>query len=67
MNERWGTGLTSFDEVRLPGEREWLSGSRRQDYGAFTKSGEVMMRDVLEDIWSDVNAKYGTDAQLPPG
>jgi len=32
----------------------------------FTKSGEVMMRDVLEKVWDDINKKYGTDAKLPP-
>ena len=30
-------------------------------YGEFTKSGEWMMRDVLEKVWGDVNEKYGTD------
>ena len=30
------------------------------------RSGEVMMRDVLEKIWGNVNKKYGTNVQLPP-
>ena len=38
----------------------------RQTYGEFTKSGEWLMRDVLEKVWGDVNKKYGTEAQLPP-
>ena len=38
---------------------------RALNYGEFTKSGEWMMRDVLEDIWSDVNEQYGIDAKLP--
>jgi ribonuclease Z len=39
---------------------------RLQEYGEFTASGRVMMRDVLEQVWSEVNEKYGTDAKLPP-
>jgi ribonuclease Z len=35
-------------------------------YGEFTASGEVIMRDVLEDVWSDINKEYGINAQLPP-
>ena len=35
-------------------------------YGEFTASGEVIMRDVLEDVWSDINNEYGINAQLPP-
>ena len=35
-------------------------------YGEFTASGEVIMRDVLEDVWSEINEEYGIDAQLPP-
>ena len=35
-------------------------------YGEFTASGEVIMRDVLEDVWSDVNKEHGINAQLPP-
>lgn len=34
-------------------------------YGKFTASGKVVMRDVLEQIWGDVNKQYGTDVQLP--
>ena len=40
--------------------------SLQQTYGEFTKSGEVMMREVLEQIWGEINEKYGTNAQLPP-
>ena len=43
-------------------EGELLAGS----YGEFTKSGDVMMRNVAEKVWGDVNKKYGTDAKLPP-
>ena len=51
----------------LPPAREMVvDESQRQTYGEFTKSGEWMMRDVLEKVWGDVNAKYGTDAKLPP-
>ena len=34
--------------------------SRMLKYGEFNASGEVMMRDVLERIWGDVNKKDGT-------
>jgi len=40
--------------------------SLQKTYGDFTKSGEMMMRDVLEKVWDDINKKYGTDAKLPP-
>jgi ribonuclease Z len=51
----------------LPPAREMVvDKSLQKTYGEFTKSGEVMMRDVLEKVWGDVNKKYGTDAQLPP-
>ena len=51
----------------LPPAREMVvDESQRKTYGEFTKSGEWMMRDVLEKVWGDVNKKYGTDAQLPP-
>jgi len=35
-------------------------------YGEFTASGEVIMRDVLEDVWAEINKEYGINAQLPP-
>jgi ribonuclease Z len=51
----------------LPPTRPKVVKKERQlAYGEFTKSGEVMMRDVLEQIWSEVNEKYGIDAKLPP-
>jgi ribonuclease Z len=51
----------------LPPAREMVvDKSQQKTYGEFVKSGEWMMRDVLEKVWGDVNAKYGTDAQLPP-
>ena len=51
----------------LPPTRPKVVKKERQvTFGEFTKSGEVMMRDVLEQVWSDVNEKYGIDAQLPP-
>ena len=51
----------------LPLAREMVvDKSQQKTYGEFTKSGEVMMRDVLEKVWDDVNQKYGTDAKLPP-
>jgi ribonuclease Z len=51
----------------LPPTRPKVVRQERQvSYGEFTKSGEVMMRDVLEQVWSDVNEKYGIDAKLPP-
>jgi len=51
----------------LPATREKVvDQSLVQTYGEFTKSGEVMMREVLEQIWGEVNQKYGTNAQLPP-
>lgn len=31
----------------------------------FTLSGELFLSDILEKLWSDVNAEYGSDAQLP--
>ena len=37
----------------------------QQSYGEFTASGNVYMMDILEDIWSDVNEKYDSDAKLP--
>jgi hypothetical protein len=50
----------------LPPAREMVvDKSLQKTYGEFTKSGEVMMRDVLEKVWGDVNKKYRTDAQLP--
>ena len=33
----------------------------------FTKSGDYFMRELLTDIWDDINQQYGTDVQLPPG
>ena len=51
----------------LPATREIVvEKDEQKTYGEFVKSGEWMMRDVLEKVWGDVNAKYGTDAQLPP-
>jgi len=51
----------------LPATREKVvDQSQQQTYGEFTKSGELMMRDVLEPLWAEINAKYGTNAQLPP-
>ena len=51
----------------LPATREKVvDQSLAQTYGEFTKSGELMMRDVLEPIWDEINEKYGTNAQLPP-
>ncbi len=51
----------------LPPTRETVvEPGDRQSYGEFVASGEVMMRDVLEPLWAEINAKYGTDAQLPP-
>jgi ribonuclease Z len=37
----------------------------QRSYGEFTTSGKVMMRDVLEGIWDDINRKYDINAQLP--
>jgi ribonuclease Z len=51
----------------LPPTRPKVVEKERQvTYGEFTKAGEVMMRDVLEQVWGDVNEKYGIDAKLPP-
>ena len=51
----------------LPGTREAIVDQSQQlTYSEFTASGEVMMRDVLEQIWGEVNQKYGVNAQLPP-
>jgi ribonuclease Z len=51
----------------LPPTRPKVVKQERQlGYGEFTASGEVIMRDVLEQVWSDVNEKYGIDAKLPP-
>jgi len=51
----------------LPPTREKVVETDRQlTYGEFTASGEVMMRDVLEQIWGDVNEQYRIQAQLPP-
>ena len=33
----------------------------------FTKSGDYFMKDLLEQIWDEVNQKYGTNAKLPAG
>jgi ribonuclease Z len=50
----------------LPPTRAKVVKKERQvSYGEFTKSGEFMMRDVLEEVWGKVNEKYGTDAKLP--
>lgn len=49
-----------------PTRKKVVEQSRQLTYGEFTASEEVMMRDVLEQIWSDVNEQYGTNAQLPP-
>jgi hypothetical protein len=50
----------------LPPTREMVvDQSQQQTYGDFVQSGEVLMRDVLEEVWGDINAKYGTNAQLP--
>ena len=35
LNSRWDADFRSFDDIHLPGDREWLSGSPRQDYSAF--------------------------------
>ena len=55
------------DEVwPLPATRpKVVKQERAQSYGEFTKSGEWMMRDVLEEVWSDINEQYGVDAKLP--
>ena len=51
----------------LPPPREMVvDKSLQKTYGELIESGEVMMRDVLEKAWGDVNKKHGTDAQLPP-
>ena len=50
----------------LPPAREMVvDQSQQQNYGEFVASGEVLMRDVLEPLWAEINAKYGTNAQLP--
>lgn len=38
LNERWQTDHASIEAVRLPGEREWVVSSQRQDYKAFLES-----------------------------
>ena len=48
-----------------PTRKKLVKQERALKYGEFTASGEVMLRDVLEQIWSDVNKKYGIDAKLP--
>ena len=51
----------------LPATREKVvDPSQQRWYGEFVASGEVMMREVLEEIWNGVNDEYGIDAQLPP-
>ena len=51
----------------LPSTRKKVVRTEEQlTYGEFTASGEVMLRDVLEQIWGEVNEKYGISAQLPP-
>ena len=37
----------------------------QQSYGEFVNSGNVIYEDVLNDVWSDVNKKYGTNAEMP--
>lgn len=32
----------------------------------FTKSGELFMTEILEDLWNNVNEIYGSNAKLPP-
>jgi ribonuclease Z len=50
----------------LPPTRPKVVKKERQvTYGEFTKSGEVMMRDVLEQVWCETSEKYGIDAKLP--
>ena len=36
------------------------------EYGEFTASGEYIMRDIIERVWSDINNEYGTNVPLPP-
>jgi ribonuclease Z len=51
----------------LPPTREFVvDQTQQQTYGEFTRSGELLMREVLEPLWAEINEKYGTDAQLPP-
>jgi hypothetical protein len=33
----------------------------------FTKSGDYFMKDLLQQIWGEVNEKYGSKAKLPAG
>ncbi len=33
----------------------------------FTKSGDFFMKDLLSEIWDDVNKNNGTNAKLPDG
>ena len=35
LNSRWNSQFADFDAIQLPDAREWISGSRRQDYSAF--------------------------------
>ena len=49
----------------LPATREKVvKPERLQGYSEFTRSGEWMMRDVLEDVWSSVSDKYGAVLNL---
>ena len=51
----------------LPPTRETVvDQSQQQTYGDFVKLGPVMMRDEWEEVWAQINEKYGTNAQLPP-
>ncbi|MBT4097451.1 MAG: ABC transporter permease subunit [Gemmatimonadetes bacterium] len=67
LNERWLSSFSDFAQVDLPAEREWVSGTARQDYAAFLEQlpDESLYLVSPEYAWQDwLLASYGDLASL---
>jgi len=66
--ELWGEpDLTSFEQITLPGDREWVGGAERRDYAQFISDVEPEALYLVgpEFVWQDWLAeKYGDIAAL---
>ncbi len=68
LNRAWPTmDLAAFDQVRLPGDRQWIDSAQRHDYELFLETVDPSRLYLVgpEFAWHDfLNSKYGSIDRL---